>query len=176
MLDEYEKVNGFKFPTSYRDFIKIFGPGELGEEYVIRAPGYFQPEKSTREQRFNLRTDLACFNDRIRNQPISEETINKYFSGDGGQISRLVYFAETSIGELIGWDPCDVRSNDSLEYGIYILPRESDHLTLFVESFASFVQEVFFGIRYLQLVNPSTKIPEDASALLLPKSFRPAGY
>jgi hypothetical protein len=176
VLDRYEHETSFRFPKSYREFIKVFGPGELGEEYVIRAPGYFRPEKSPKEERFNLRTDLGRFNQRIREQQIKNDTVKRHFAGDALRVSRLVYFAETSIGELIGWDPLDTRDADLAEYGIYILLRESDHLALFSENFTDLINEVFFGVRYVQLTNPSTTIPKDTSGLLLPKSFRPAGF
>ena len=38
MLDAYEARNRFMLPRSYREFIKLFGPGEIATIYTICAP------------------------------------------------------------------------------------------------------------------------------------------
>ena len=37
-LDEFEIPTGFKLPRRYREFIKVFGPGELSEFFYFYAP------------------------------------------------------------------------------------------------------------------------------------------
>jgi hypothetical protein len=39
-LVEFEESTGFKLPTSYKHYVRVFRPGTLAEEYVLRAPGY----------------------------------------------------------------------------------------------------------------------------------------
>jgi hypothetical protein len=39
-LDQFEGQSGLRLPRSYRDYIIIFGPGELFADWKIAAPGY----------------------------------------------------------------------------------------------------------------------------------------
>jgi hypothetical protein len=36
-ISEYESATGFKLPLDYREFIQVFGPGELGRVFRIKA-------------------------------------------------------------------------------------------------------------------------------------------
>jgi hypothetical protein len=42
-LDEFEASTGCPLPRSYREFIEVFGPSELGQRFRIHAPGYARP-------------------------------------------------------------------------------------------------------------------------------------
>ncbi len=39
-LDRFEREHGHPLPASYREFIQVFGAGELGGFFRIKAPGY----------------------------------------------------------------------------------------------------------------------------------------
>jgi hypothetical protein len=41
---KFEKTTSFRLPESYKQFIAIFGPGELGGEYFFKSPGAAAPE------------------------------------------------------------------------------------------------------------------------------------
>ena len=64
-------------------------------------------------------------------------------SGDPKLVARLVCFSTTIGGDACFWDPEEVRSNRSHEYGIYVLPRESMSMKVKViaTSFKEFIEQ-----------------------------------
>lgn len=133
-LDQFELVADFKLPKSYRDFIRVFGAGELACEYKIMAPGYLNPTGSQGVPVY----DLQSFNDSTKNQ--FDTTFLSFFS-DPEKIQRLVYFCATGTGNIIGWDPQDIREARQYDYGIYELGR-SETLEFLADSFRAFIEEV----------------------------------
>ena len=171
-LDQYEAKSNFRLPKSYRDFIKVFGPGMLGDDFTVRAPGYFKPTTTERSQAFNWWTDLEYFNQSIRkSELIADDGVAKALFQDIERIRSCVFFADNTGGEIIGWDPGDLRNGSSYEYGIYILIRHVKQPTLLAVDFSSFITDVCFGTRYGQIVDPGGEDGE----YLPPKNFRPKG-
>lgn len=169
-LDAFENVSGFRFPQSYRAFIKVFGPGELGERFVIRAPGYAVKGNPDVVSGFNESVDIQAFNSALPIRIPSEQAYVKKRYQDYDRLSRLVFFADYNVSDVIGWDPLDLRNSD--EYGIYILMQDEDSLRLLSVDFRSFVLEVCFGIAFFQMEGDNY----DTSTLEpFPRSFRPSG-
>lgn len=148
-LDEFEHLTGVRLPLSYRNYIQVFGPGELGQEFRIFAPGY----ESLGEHANS--SDLWTFN--ASKEPLrSDPKIHQYYD-DQERISRLLFFASTDGGEIIGWDPLDVRDKGSCEYGIYILLNDRKSPELLAESFTSFVHDVCLGNGYFRFFTEETE-------------------
>jgi hypothetical protein len=168
--NEFEKATGFRLPKSYKEFAKVFGAGELGNYYSIRAPGCAVEGATS----FNRQADLAFFNKSLREKDdqLWYAFVKEQYRGDADRISRLVCFADNATSELIAWDPEDVRDKAGPEYGIYIIIREEDHSKLLATSFPLFIEEVCFGIGYFKLFDESIDDVTDAP----PKSFQPVGY
>src|SRR5262249_39255682 len=64
----------------------------------------------------------------------------RYFSNPD-QIRRTVFFCRTGGGNLIGWDPTDIRDERRRECGIYEWGRQ-ETMTKLAESFSRFIDEV----------------------------------
>ncbi len=171
-IAEYERQSGFLLPPSYREFAKVFGPGELAEGYKVRTPGSCLTGRSTAISTFNHNCDLAEFNRRLRrpSNPLGPDVINDIYNRDKERISRLVCFADSMIGEVIGWDPLDIRDQANGEYGIFIIVRENDHASFLSPSFAAFVHDVCYGARYFELFGDAERADPR------PQTFRPAAY
>jgi hypothetical protein len=137
-LDDYEVRSGFRLPVGYREFIQVFGPGELGDGYKIRAPGYRLTGQGQDARVFNFQVDLDEFNAH------PDWSHRKFKEPD--QIMRLVYFADDSNGDLYGWDPQYIRSHEPTEYAIYVVEREEDERArLVATSFVDFVNNRVLG-------------------------------
>lgn len=113
-LDAFETEHGFKLPKSYRDFILVFGPGELGERLQIAAPGY--PDLG----------GVVPWDLDTRNKSLtlnSEE--RKLLEPELIQIFDRLYFFGIEAGESwLGWDLNDVRDKKMHEYAIWrVVPR-----------------------------------------------------
>lgn len=152
-LDEYENSSGFKLPLSYRCFVQVFGPGELGQEFRIFAPGY----ESLGEHA--AATDLGRFN--ASKEPLRADPQVLQYYEDQERISRLVFFASTDGGEIIGWDPLDVRDRGNCEYGIYIILNDRKAPELLAKSFTEFVHDVCLGNGYFRFFSDETEWNED---------------
>lgn len=169
MLDNYESACGFRLPADYRQFIKAFGPGQLANEYTIRSPGYLLSENIPLLSSFSFQADLGYFNRKLRDEgPLDRDTLVHCFPQDMERLERMIYFADTTLGEIIGWDPEDIQRTGESEYGVYILLRERTCLSFLTNQFSKFVLDVCFGTRYGELVSPSA-----IERWIPPKSFRP---
>ena len=135
-LDEFEIISGFQLPQSYRDFICIFGPGELGQRFRIHAPGYKRP---------NHNWDLWQF---IKDYRVWKRDFFNTYQAE--QHARLMVFCDTIGGDLIGWDPEDVRHRDNREYGIYFWPHNYREASLIATSFDVFIRDFCLGVGYFR--------------------------
>ena len=127
-IADVEKQFGIVLPESYRRMVKIFGPGELGGRFMLKAPGYA-------EQRPKI--DLFSFTEKWR-------SILPENSSDE-RVGRLIYFCDTIYSDFIGWDPTDVRDSKSRELGIYICVHERDRADFLTDSFDKFINDFCFG-------------------------------
>lgn len=169
-LDVFERASGFRFPQSYRGFIKVFGPGELADRFVVRAPGYAIQGRSDVVGGFNETVDIQAFNASLPIRMPSEQAYARKRYQDYDRLSRLVFFADYNVSDVIGWDPADSRKSD--EYGIYILMQDEDRLRLISADFRSFILDVCFGTGFFQVEGDNYDI---ATLEPFPRSFRPSG-
>ncbi len=58
-LDEFESSAHFRLPRSYREFIKVFGPGMFGGYIGIRGPGCLLDIQGAGGSARNFRADLG---------------------------------------------------------------------------------------------------------------------
>ena len=154
-LDRYEAETGFRLPHSYRSFIKVFGPGKLAWDYQIAAPGH--PEQG-------WIVDLAAFN-AVPHESLKDKRVLRQFK-DPAQVQRLVFFCRPGNGDLVGWDPEDVRDKRWHEYGIYEWGR-GDALGFVAGSFTEFIEGVCLSEANLRLT------PEQEAELGTRREFLP---
>ncbi len=154
-LDRYETTTGLRLPHSYRSFIKVFGPGKLAWDYQIAAPGFS-------EQGWVV--DLVKFN-AVPHQALREKRVLRQFKNPA-QVQRLVFFCRPGDGDLVGWDPEDVRDRRRHEYGIYGWGRE-DALGFVAASFTEFIEDICLSEANLLLT------PEQVAELGTRREFLP---
>ena len=131
VLDECEAALAFRLPTSYRHFMKTFGPGEIFEYFKIYGPG-FSPRDPRREQ-----LDLTALTERRR------KLAKKYFDfyDDSALAARLITFCSTLDGHQFGWDPQEKPSEH--DYGpdssVYVFPRLQKRIPRAAKTFQEFI-------------------------------------
>lgn len=110
-LNLFEAQTGLRLPSSYREFIQTFGPGEFSATLKIAAPGYgFVPHPSG--------VDLLVTSRSYGWAP--EDIATSWASADQrAHLLRLYYFGLEGGRQWLGWDPRDVRDPNAFEYGIY---------------------------------------------------------
>lgn len=143
MVDVIAQEASIPIPEGYRRFIQVFGPGELGGAFFIRAAGYGA----------SLAPDVAAVDIKPFNEEIQWGTGEDGWSGytDAERARRLVFFASSGGGDLIGWDPKDIRDQETQECGIHVIFHGDDHTTPLSNSYDDFVDQVWLGERWFQL-------------------------
>lgn len=136
-LDKFESAHKFKLPPSYREFVKVFGPGEIGGYFRIYAPGYGKSG-----------ADLGRFVKEIREL---EEVFRDRFRQKVRFIKRMVPFADTLGGDIIVWGPSEI-TDPSSEYSIYMIFEDRDKIAELARSFPAFVQDVCLSDSFGTLV------------------------
>jgi hypothetical protein len=144
-LDEFEQATNVKLATSYRGYVKVFGPGRLGGEYVIRAPGYHVDGRSNAIVNFNAQVDIQDFNRFLRQLGPFQASRATHYS-DWDRINAMLFFADNSAGDYVCWDLRDVSKRVDHEYVIYILKREANEPVKLADNFVEFVHDSCFGM------------------------------
>jgi hypothetical protein len=109
-LAEYETEQKFKLPASYRGYCEVFGPGELGNWYVLATPGY----TGKHTNKYNLADKTRFFREGLD----WEE-----YSTDPEQFSRAIIFGSDGSGTIYFWDPTEITATKKREYAIYVMFR-----------------------------------------------------
>jgi hypothetical protein len=163
-LDEYETTMSFRLPQAYREYIKVFGPGELGGHFQILGPQYRLVGRGKDTETFNQRSDLDAYTEYRRKNAYGKEVAKGIYS-DPARINRLIFFAfDTCLGDDVGWDPEEVRDAASNEYGIYVVERDEHECARpFADSFTEFITE-----RVLKCISG-----EEVERRFVPATFRP---
>lgn len=125
---QFEREIGLKLPPTYKSFVKVFGPGEIGGFFRIWIPG-------DKELNYDLaheyeETHLGC------TQEAASEA-DKFNA-------RFVFFGSTIGGDLVGWDPKDVTDPKGPEYRVHFIARHHRGIPV-ASSFVEFVSEVCLG-------------------------------
>jgi hypothetical protein len=143
-LDAFEKRNHFRLPLSYRSFVKLFGPGQLAFDFTIRAPGYVKtPQMCLSNSAYPL-VDIDCFNLDLRSEgPLRPEVLSEYADPDS-RVGRLVFFADNTAGDLVGWDTLELLDAESLESAIYMVLGEEMSIRFLASSFFQFIDTICY--------------------------------
>jgi hypothetical protein len=143
-LTEFEKAAGFKLPRSYKTFVKVFGPGELGGYFRICIPG-----------------DQECGDDLATQHELVSATFRTADDLEHGDLlNRLLFFASTIGGETVGWDPLDVTDPRGCEYRVYYVTR-SNTCKAIAPSFPEFVSEICLKNNLYKYFGWKNQEPED---------------
>src|SRR5258708_7075083 len=118
-FDRFSKEFGIELPASYRAFISVFGPGELGRVFRIQSPycvrSHWDIAKLYRECKAAVvyPFELKCYKD-----------FNQY--------KRLIPCVSSFLGPrcCFFWDPNDFTDKGRHKYGIYV-PRDFQFPTYF---------------------------------------------
>lgn len=136
-LDRYEAATGFKLPQSYRQFVRTFGPGELGQVFTVYSPGY--PDSGIDLGRMNQAfRKTASFDKRSDADPARSHD-------DPRRARRLVLFAHDIGPDYYGFDPEAVRDAEAHEYGIYAVMHSDPRVVNIAGSFREFIEEYCLG-------------------------------
>ena len=115
-IREFESTYKILLPKSYRDFVLVFGAGQLAKDVEIAAPGY--PDQRSI---YNLAFRNSCRE--------NEETLLYWPDDERNRLRRFVYFGRYAEQSDVAWDPEDVRNKRAHEYGIWEQRRDlSFHL------------------------------------------------
>ena len=158
-LDAFEEQSGIRLPNSYREFMQLFGPGVLAENFLI-----FGPACEIRP------LDLGIYNKDWAKMWKRNPTLYERFYDDPAQARRLVIFSRTQDNDLFCWDPADVRDARRHEYGVLSLPRLAERPTTVARTFREFVEEVCLGPGYYTKYLGTKAVGQE----LMPATFGPA--
>jgi hypothetical protein len=136
-LDRFERGFSFRLPLDYRAFIKVFGPGQLTHDYRFRSTGCSIITTGEAPRQFNEHVDLTALNEALRKVQASQDAMDGPYTP---QARRLVYFVDNTAGDYVGWDSLDVRDKTTVEYGVYMVPREDGGARRLADTFAAFVE------------------------------------
>jgi SMI1-KNR4 cell-wall len=139
-LDDYEMRAGFSLPTSYREFMHWFGPGDLSVWFQLSGP---VPPR--------FRDQVPDVYDIDKQREMLENPEGYWASSVSPEVlRRFVLFASTEGGDWFFWDTADVRDEAGHEYGVYGHAHENGggEVELVATTFKSFVAEVGLGERY----------------------------
>lgn len=146
-LEAYESRTEFRFPSSYKKFVTLFGPGEIGGYFNVFAPGYSNRRCG----------DLVDFQ-RFLQKPNTRQSFEATY-GNRKFLQRMVPFGNTIGGDVIVWDPEDIRSAREHEYGVWVLLDDSREITELADSFADFIVNVCLGSDFHRVVGESKDNP-----------------
>lgn len=143
-LDAYETRSRFRLPLSFRSFVKLFGPGQLAFDFSIRAPGYVKSAEECLSNSAYPLVDIDCFNRDLRGEgPLRPDVLGEYTDPDG-RIGRLIFFADNTAGDLVGWDPQELIDAEAVESAIYMVLGEEMSLRFVANSFFQFIDTICY--------------------------------
>jgi hypothetical protein len=130
-LERIEKLFHTPLPQSYKEFIHLFGPGEIGEYFRIFGP--------------SIEGFQDCGSSLEREREVWPEYLTSVGRSDLGE--RVICFSTTIGGDATFWDPRDVRDPNEHEYGIYVHSRDAmtGKVDFIAGSFQAFIEEVCLG-------------------------------
>ena len=135
---EAEETLGICLPQSYKEFITVFGAGELALEFQIYAPNCVSKHY-----------DLVKLNKEYQSG-IHDEFYNKETIPDFDQKARMIVFARNFSVEDFAWDPLEITDQKRCEYKNYIIPKHLDENEFYTDSFEALILELCLGDLYLK--------------------------
>ena len=128
MLSEYEQLLGIKFPNSYKEFILVFGVGELAYHRI-----YGPVSDPTRKD-----MDIAE-EDRLIHGKREDELLSEY--GTFEEMEKFVFFSSSTRGDFYGWLTTEFTDKAKFEYRIYEF-RRSPPIRPVADSFEQFIDDI----------------------------------
>jgi hypothetical protein len=156
VLGEFERRWKLRLPASYKGFIRLFGAGEIGAYFNICAPGL----------PIDCNGSLEGLIQMTRRQHIREAFVETY--RDEAFVDRMIPFADTIGGDVIVWDPKDVRDERNYEFGIYVLPNDAYSIVGIATSFLEFIEQVCLGPKFAKIAGPRWKPVQQFMPFYLP--------
>jgi hypothetical protein len=139
-LDAFECEINSPLPPSYREFILMFGPGELAQEFMIFAP--ICPG--------NKHFDMRKFNNHFRQAFDKCEVLQNSYK-EPQLIRRLVFFGRNIGNDYFGWDPEETAKKANPEYQIHFLQHLAESTRIIAASFEKFILEICLGNKYYSI-------------------------
>ena len=128
-FDVAEQMLSIRLPSSYCDYVKVFGPGTLAYEYKIAAPGFG-------DQYWH--TNLVSLNDVIYCQFLSGRT---GLHRDLLQ-RNIVFFCLIGDGDYVGWNRREVTDPEKGEYQIVRCDRIHRTIETIADAFSQFITDI----------------------------------
>lgn len=159
-LDDLENIISFKLPTSFREFAKIFGAGELGGTFRIGACGYPKPKRHWPANIIDINHQCHTSDAHLKDERNAHLTV----------LSSMIYFCTTTDGTAIAWSPNEVTDNHAKEYKIYVRMRD-DSFHLLSTQFDTFIHDICLGGGYDRKMIEFGYVVEEPTPT--PKNFVP---
>ena len=132
-IGAFERATGFTLPRSYCAFVKRFGPGRLGHDFILSAPGNPKNKKNV-----SLDVMVAEYREAYADPGSADD------SDDPDRVRRLVPFCDSKLQQwMIGWDPEEVTDPSGPEYAVYGVTRMEQVIRV-ADSFPDFVEGYVF--------------------------------
>ena len=139
-LDGFEQKYSMELPQEYQSFAIVFGPGEIGKWFRVYVPS--AGKKSL--------ADLATLQESFTT---NRKALADCFPDDAAFYNRLIPFADSLDGDVIGWDVEDAKGGKGGEYGIYVITRGDTRILHLVNSFREFIEEVCLGNLFAKIMH-----------------------
>jgi hypothetical protein len=149
-MASFEKRNNLVLPPSYKEFIKQFGPGEIGSILRIAAPGY---------------PSLTEWDLELLNQGMNIGSFRNEFPPNLSKTSNYYFFGDTFGGDMIAWQ---TSTNREGEYPIVAFPRDDSAVLVLASTFGKLIDAVLRG----KLKDPIGKLHPESQPER--HQFRPA--
>jgi hypothetical protein len=91
--DVLERSRGLRFPSDYRDFVSIFGAGDLGNYLYLLTPGILNSSERYVDNLANIRTSFA------HQSSLDYSPLPLYPDEDG-----MLHWGGTDEGDFLFWD------------------------------------------------------------------------
>ncbi len=126
-LAAFEKLVGAPLPPSYRAFMTTFGPGKLAGYFLLRGSAARRSGMSLSQLVELYRDNLDMYVDQV---------------GQKARLKRLVPFADTVGGDILGFD----------RGAVVMVPGSGKALVRLADSFEAFVADVAVTKRFGEIV------------------------
>jgi hypothetical protein len=148
-LVAFEKQFCITLPNRYKQFILVFGAGELnvvaGEEDNALVNTFRFLSSNCPDGSYDMIAFNAAFQVRCQKDPVFLSRLD-----NPNLISRLVFFATNDSGDYFGWDPEERSSSRPLEYSIHWWPRGNYATEFLSPSFLDFMDRICKGDAFFQ--------------------------
>lgn len=134
LLDAAERSLGIRLPPSYRVFSKRYGYGLTGGLFMI-----YVPMDRTGTSWSSPLPEMSAGLKRELQEAVDGKFFNFAPDGSADLVARLVPFAGSENGHILGWDPGSPSSDDG-ELWIYVVGARKDYVHKAAPDLADFLE------------------------------------